>query len=89
MVKQIHFFATFQKISFHLYHILLLFAHRPSMRAEQQKRPLDDVFTLGADLTPTDKTVSWQVELIIYLHADLQCEEHTGTTINQRLANTH
>lgn len=47
------------------------------------------MFTMEADFTPADKSVSWQEELIIYLHADLQCEEHTGSTINQRLANTY
>lgn len=59
------------------------------MRAEQPNRPREDVFTLEADLASTDKSVSWQEELIIYLHTDLQCEEHTGSTINQRLANTN
>lgn len=47
------------------------------------------MFTVEADLTPADKSVSGQEELIIYLHADLQCEEHIGSTINQRLANTY
>lgn len=59
------------------------------MSAEQEKCPQEDMFTVEADLTLADKSVSWQEELIIYLHADLQCEEHMGSTINQRLANTY
>lgn len=59
------------------------------MCAKQQKYPPEAVFTLEADLTPTDRSVSWQDELIIYRHADLQCEEHSGSTINLRLANIY
>lgn len=59
-------------------------APKVSMWAEQQKCPREDVFTLEADLTPTDRSASWQDELIIYRHADLQCEEHSGSAINQR-----
>lgn len=40
------------------------------MRAEQQKCPHEDVFTLEADFTSTDKSESCQ-EFIIYLHTDL------------------
>lgn len=59
------FFARFQKISLHLPHILHSFPHRPAMRAEQQKCPQEDVFTLEADFTSSCQ------EFIIYLHTDL------------------